>query len=334
LSSTPLSPIVVLHNAARLVALLQESGASVQYINVPSWQSNATIIKEACEQLSKSSFQDPKSSVIVLYNLDSAAYRAASSEGDFLPARKFGGKYHIEGDLVVTPKELYQKVLKTCVPLLQLHPDVRKVVLSPSPWYWLNRCCDDQEHVTNFTHPEYEDDLFSGFSNLRRVTKDFLFMNHVSKLRVVNPFLVFGDSSGRNPSPDVINLVRNIWGPDPVHPSLDCMYKLASFVLGQAIGEDDSSVASSSASTTSRTSNQGKRLRWATDTPSPVVSPHISGPRSRGRGPRGWSSGPRGGRGRGGYRGRGNCSCPGAADALCNFSLLFFPKLYVMCHLL
>jgi hypothetical protein len=155
---------------------------------------------------------------------------------------------------------------------------------------------------TNFSHPDYEEDLFSGLSNLRRVTKDFLFMNNVSKLRVVNPFLVFVDSSGRNPSPEVIELVRNMWGPDPVHASLECMY-LASFVLGLAIGEDDSSVASSAASTT-HTPPQGNRLRWATDTPSSVVSPHISGPRSRGKGPRGWS-GPRGGRGRGGYRGRG-----------------------------
>jgi hypothetical protein len=58
---------------------------------------------------------------------------------------------------------------------------------------------------------------------LRRLTKDFLFMHHVQNLRVINPFLVFADESGRGPSAEAIEAVKAFWGPDPVHPSIDCL---------------------------------------------------------------------------------------------------------------
>jgi hypothetical protein len=293
--------VVIGHsNAARLAALLTEAGANVHHITVPSWQPNATSTATACEELRKIEFVDKSSSIIVFYNLDSSAYRAATLDGDnpqLVPARQLngGGSYHLEGELVITPKEIFQKILKVCLPLLQLHPDVQKLILSPSPRYWLTKCCEEPSHIPNFSQPEYEDEMFTGLANLRRVIKDFYFMQHITNLRVMNPFLVFADVSGRTIPQEAIDAVRDIWGPDPVHPSLDCMDKLATKVMTIACGEENPTETASTASVAPKTAPPCKRLKWASETPSPFVTPHTS--RGRGHGLRGW--GDPGGRGRG-----------------------------------
>jgi hypothetical protein len=299
--AAPTYVVVGASNAARLTTVLQESGATVHHVMVPSWLPNQTIIKEACESLSKIPIEDVENSVIIMFNLDSSAFKAATSEGDLIPAKQIEGKYHIDGDLVVTPKELFQKSLKICVPLLQQHPDVKKIILSPLPRYWLAKCCSDEEHIPNFGTAEYEEELFEGIANLRRVTKDFLFLQHIPNVKVINPFLVFAGSSGRNISQEAIEAVREMWGPDPVHPSLDCIDRLAAHLQNLATGEDTESSASSTTSTCVQP--KSKRLRWACETPSAFVTPCSA--RSRGSGWQGGWNRPRGRGGRGGGRGRG-----------------------------
>jgi hypothetical protein len=298
---TPTAIIIGHSNAARLALLLSEAGATTHHITVPSWQPNAGTIATACEELSKIEFADKSSSIIILYNLDSSAYRAATMDGDnpqLVPARQLngGGGYHLDGELVITPKEIFQKILKVCVPLLQLHPEVQKLVLSPSPRYWLTKCCEEPGHIPNFNQPEYEEEMFSGLASLRRVIKDYLFMQHISNFRVLNPFLVFADTSGRAIQQEAIDAVRDIWGPDPVHPSLDCMDKLATKIMSIVTGEENSAETTSTASVAPKAIPPCKRLKWASDTPSPFVSPNVG--RGRGYGHRGWSG--QWSRGRGG----------------------------------
>jgi hypothetical protein len=261
---------------------------------------NTTVVKDACQKISELSFQDPVNTYFIFYNLDSAAYRAIDCEGNMIPARQLDGKYHLDADLAIVPKELFIKTLKICLPLFQLAPDVNKFILSPSPRYWLTKCCEDDEHMPNFTSDGFEDEMFTGLSNLRRIIKDFIFMNRVPKVKVINPFLVFADSTGRSIGQEAIDSVRDVWGPDPVHPSLECMEKLSSFLVNVASGEDTESVISS-VTTTPASQPKAKRLRWACETPSPFVSPSSS----RARGAVGHRGGQRGWGGRGGRGGRG-----------------------------
>jgi hypothetical protein len=130
--------------------------------------------------------------------------------------------------------------------------------------------------------------MFEGLDNLRRCTKDFLFMQRVTNIKVSNPFLVFGASSGRSVCPLTISAVRDIWGDDPIHPDIDCLDKLADFITNEVISSDQSCTGAASECGSSTIINcqqppQAKRIKWASEAPDNFVTPSRDGP-PRGRG--------------------------------------------------
>jgi hypothetical protein len=299
--------IVGSSNAGRLSNLLLD-GVEAHYVQVPSTRPNSVTISRALEQLDSINFADPSRSLIVIFNLDCAAFFAVTEEGDMAPPRNVEGHYHLDGEMAVATKEMFIKTLKVCTPLFKFKPEVKKLILAPLPRYWLDKCCDDSSHIPNFSNENYEKNLFDGLSNLRQHVKDYLFLHHLPNARVISPFLVFADAMGRAPSAEAILAVKDLWGPDPVHPSLECLEKLATFIADytnpEANKEDDPQPSSSTASHHS----QHKRLRWAAEDPAAFVSPNNSHPRSNLYGQaRGWTHpgrGPRGHRGHGGRGGR------------------------------
>jgi hypothetical protein len=192
-------------------------------LQVPSWRPKSTTTEEAIKQLDNIAFTDPSKSLIVMFILDCAANYAIDEAGDLIPARNLDGHYHLDGELTIAPREMFKRTLKICLPILKYRPEIKKLVITPMLRYWLDRCCSVVEHIPNFSSEGYEKMIFDGLSTLRRLTKDFLFMHHVQNLRVINPFLVFADESGRGPSAEAIEAVKAFWGPDPVHPSIDCL---------------------------------------------------------------------------------------------------------------
>jgi hypothetical protein len=201
-ASPPTVVIIGASNASRLAALMQETGCEVHHIVTPSWMPNSKVVQDACSELEKFVFQESSPSAIIYFNLNSSAFCAVQIDGSTIPARQINGHYNLDGDLMVSTKEMYQKTLKICISLFQMYPNVQKIVLPPSPRYWLNRCCNNEEHIPNMSHLNYEDNLFDGLATLRRITKDYLYMQHIPHIHVVNPFLVFSDSSGRSVSPE------------------------------------------------------------------------------------------------------------------------------------
>jgi hypothetical protein len=299
--------VVGASNAGRLSNLLLD-GVEAHYVQVPSTRPNSVTIGRALEQLESINFDDPSRSLIVIFNLDCAAFFAVTEEGDMAPPRNVEGHYHLDREMAVATKEMFVKTLKVCTPLFKFKPEVKKLILAPLPRYWLDKCCDDSSHIPNFSNENYEKNLFDGLSNLRRHVKDYLFLHHIPNARVISPFLVFADATGRAPSAEAISAVKDLWGPDPVHPSLECLEKLATFIANstnpEVNKEDDPQPSSSTASY----HNQHKRLRWAAEDPAAFVSPNNSHPRSNLYGQtRGWTHpgrGPRGFRGHGGRGGR------------------------------
>jgi hypothetical protein len=119
--------------AERLHDALTELGENTLHIRMPSWMPNNTTITAACEELERVTFNTSENNLIIFYNLDCAAYYARQVDGSLIPARQLDGHYHIDRELVVAPKELFTRTLKHCTPLLQLHPNIKKLVLSPTP---------------------------------------------------------------------------------------------------------------------------------------------------------------------------------------------------------
>jgi hypothetical protein len=152
--------------------MLEETGINVHHVEVPSWRPKPAVISEAINALDNISFQDPNLSLIVIHNLDNAAYYAMTEEGDLIPSRRLEGHYHLDGSLVIAPKEQFRFTLKTCLPLFNYKPEIRKIVLSPMPRYWVGKCWYDAEHIPNFNDLDYQKIMFEGLSNLRRAIKD------------------------------------------------------------------------------------------------------------------------------------------------------------------
>jgi hypothetical protein len=88
---------------------------------------------------------------------------------------------------VEAPKDFFAKTLKVCLPLLQLHTSVKKIILSPLPRYWLTTYCEDIKHVSNYLDTSYEDNLFGGLDELRRNIKDFVLTSHLKNCVVASP---------------------------------------------------------------------------------------------------------------------------------------------------
>jgi hypothetical protein len=214
--------IIGASNGARLVNILEAAGIITHLVRVPSWKPKSSDVVQALEDLAKLELPCPEKTLIVFYNLDCAAYYGLTEDGDLVPAQRHEGKYHINGALIIAPKEQFQFTLKTCLPLLKFRPDVKKIVLSPAPRYWMQKCCEDKEHISNFNNEDYEAKMFEGLDNLRRCSKDFLFMQRVCNIKVCNPFQVFGCSSGRTVCSLTISAVCDIWGEHPINPDIDC----------------------------------------------------------------------------------------------------------------
>ena len=69
-------------------------------------------------------------------------------------------------------------------PLFKTAKLVKKILLSPLPRFWRNRCCPDKDHISNCEEEDYEENLFKGLDVLRRSCKDFLFMRGVVEVKV------------------------------------------------------------------------------------------------------------------------------------------------------
>jgi hypothetical protein len=277
--------------AGRLSDALLELGESAVHIKMPSWMPNTTTVAAAMEELDNLVLDLPDD-LIVFFNLDCAAYYARDEQGTLIPSRRLNEEYHVDGELVVAPKELFIKTLRVCAPLLQLHNKVRKVIFSPSPRYWLMTCCHDDEHVSNFLESTYEDDLFNGLDILRRQIKDFIFTAHLPNCIVSNPMQVFADNSSKTTSAEVRAWVKDIWGTDAVHPSKACFEKLAIYT-----SQLDNPTKKPSVAVTPRQPPPIKRLKWVSEAPETAVAPLRTFTRGGSRGS-GW-------RGRPWQRGRG-----------------------------
>jgi hypothetical protein len=289
LSSSPTCIVVGASNAGRLSDMLLECGATVHHVKMPSWKPTAATVEAAVKTIEAIEVDSTDNTMIIFYNLDCAAYYARTESGDLLPARQLEGHYHVDGALVLAPREMFTYTLECCTPLLMCHPSVRKLILSPTPRYWVQPCCSSPGHVTNFANTDFEEKLFGGLDALRRITKDFIFLKKIPNTRVLNPVQIFAGNSSPTTTTEVITEVKSLWGSDPVHPGTDCFLRLAEFILEEQVHPNLTTTLSS------------KRHCWSSSLPATSVSPIVPSEtfgRGRARGGRG------GPRGRAGWRGK------------------------------
>jgi len=138
-------------NAKRLVAAITDMGKRVNSITCGGW----TITKESVDALipvlqAKLAELDP-SVPVILWCLDSACFRALSSDGDLKNISKSGtdGKYHVTGELMVTPFSLLSNTLREIDRIIRVCKDHEVWLMEIVPRFLLKACCEEALHCLN-----------------------------------------------------------------------------------------------------------------------------------------------------------------------------------------
>jgi hypothetical protein len=282
--------VVGASHADNLGPLLSAEGFTVRVVKTKSWNPNSATVAEALADLEKTLLEAGKVTAIIYMCLDSAAYYSYY-EDSIIPARRdLDNSYHIDGAMILAPAEMFVKSVKVCIPLFNAAPTVKKLILSPLPRYWLHRCCEDIEHVSNLGEDDYEEKLFTGLDSMRRTIKDIIHTSGVVNATVCNGSqLCSGLPGSRLTSQEAKDALAIMWGEDPVHPSEHC-YKMLAGEICSLLSNHPSDTSTISTPAPERPL---KRPRWLEADSSNMVAPR--GASSRG-GP--W-------RGKPFYRGRG-----------------------------
>jgi hypothetical protein len=102
----------------------------------------------------------------------------------------------------------------------------KKLFLAPLFRYWLDPCCDDPNHVTNYKTAGYLPKLGSATSTLKDYIGDSLYTRHTSNFRVVCPNKILGIGQRQGElAIEYARVLADLWGGDPVHPA-NAVYKV------------------------------------------------------------------------------------------------------------
>ncbi len=197
------------------------------------------------------------SAKVILQLLDNSVYLVRDPGGEtHLPCKDRQGKYHVDGSLVVADKATVRDLLTTAGPLLKALGNAQKVFLTPLARYWVNPCCSDPSHVTNYRTLGFLPKLGEAIYALRDHVRDFLFIKKTPCFRVLCPNRMLGMGQRRiEIADDDAERTAALWGPDPVHPT-SAAYR----VMADAI-ENDLSSPDSKYTNPATTQRGEKRMR-------------------------------------------------------------------------
>jgi hypothetical protein len=286
--------------------------------------SDQNVKKKVAEIANLSEEIELEKATIVLQLYDNSVFLVGGAGGTkSLPTRDPEGRYHINGELLVTDKAGIKELTSMLVPLIRSLCGAKKIFLAPLSRYWVDPCCGDPAHLTNYRSADFLPRLGAATSVLKEYIRDSLYTRHTSNFRVLCPNRILGIAQRRAELPieDARELAA-MWGRDPVHPSCAAYQTIA-----EGIGKDalnpDAKYTNPPRSVKSQAGAKKPRLDLSLERDSWVRGCTAALPRkdstyelaggsqqARGKWPRGraWFRGayPRGGRSRGRGRGRGN----------------------------
>ena len=214
-------------HAQRLCQYLDMLDVKFTSITIPGWR--ATKCKAMALALEISKFmanRDPDclyKTVVIFQLFDNSVYMAKTEDGAIMPCRKEGEshRYHVDGDLMLAPKELLRDIINTCTPVLKAAGETKKIIVTPLPRYTAHGCCGDADHAPNRNSAGFKEKLLTDLDSMRRDIKDLCFNANLRNFRVINLGRVVEERSEN-------------WGSDPVHMLPDCYSKLAGLLMEEA----------------------------------------------------------------------------------------------------
>jgi hypothetical protein len=87
---------------------------------------------------------------------------------------KSSGKYHMAGNIVACPLQVFRKILDNTAALLTKHRSAKSIIIPPLPHYLFSGCCRQPDPSTNVEVPGHSTKLLSETICLRNSLKKFV----------------------------------------------------------------------------------------------------------------------------------------------------------------
>jgi hypothetical protein len=163
--------------------------------------------------------EDPE--IIVMQLFDTSSFYVKKGDGSrHLPTPGPDGVIHLEGEVVVCPRDMQFEHLRALKPLFDVVGKKRCVWVAPTPRYVVSGCCQDARHAPNRMDSYFLDDMGAQLDTFKRNIKDHIHGLNKKNHKMADPSL---DLRGMSPV--------EIWGTDPVNPTEEAMSKIADGIL-------------------------------------------------------------------------------------------------------
>jgi hypothetical protein len=223
---------------ARLVGSLAEAGLSVINLAKPGWTLSEVTAQEIKSKLKK--YNAGTNDFILLDPLSNNAFCGTDTDGNFCDPVKVGDTWHIPGELNVRTKSYLKVVLSHFKVVTNSFPETKILTVLPIPRYVTGKCCDNENHVSNFADPGFLADISDGLEKAEELLTGWL-----QSLPVVGMIIDFRAGTDE-PGADLPYLTTSgdsVWqASDPVHPSASLYSSLAEEIRA-ALAEYDVSEA-------------------------------------------------------------------------------------------
>jgi hypothetical protein len=189
-------------------------------ITTSGWMATAENVKNL-ETLISSRTQEMDAFVFDL--LGNSSVRFEQKDGTTALPFKSNGRYHLGGDVVVTPPDIFSEVVKKVIPLFKATGNKPSVIIPPLPRYMFARCCNDTDHCTKASEPHFCKTLLSGFIEMRNSLIRQLVSSGLTNFRVMDTCCTT-DCPITACSEERIKGLRSVTAKDGVH-FVDAGYK-------------------------------------------------------------------------------------------------------------
>ena len=213
----PMNTVMVVgsSNAERLAHELAELGHRIIRIKTKGWVPTQEKIKLLEDHVRRAAEKGEHEATIFML-LDNLYYMGKSMDGTTQRATRYiDGIYHIEGDLVVAPREAQLNILKSIKPILIAAGSRPFIMITPLPRYFIGPCCGEPSHLSNHDSSNFRSGLLRDLETTKETTRRFLFNENIRRSSTFSPAQMAEDWA----SPD-------LWE-DPVHPRKELFSRLA-----------------------------------------------------------------------------------------------------------
>jgi hypothetical protein len=198
------------HAAAKFCA----SAPNCVDISTPGWTptpGNVAKLKTEVERLVKEGVSS------FVFNLHTnTALRYTQFDGSTSLPYKSQGRYHLEGDVVTSPMDLFKKSVDSVIPMYVATGTTNCVILPPQPRFLFKKCCNDATHCTNYDEPNFSGKLLNGYINFRNTLIRHLVASGLRNFKVLDSCCTT-DCISTATTPERLEALRKVTAHDGIH---------------------------------------------------------------------------------------------------------------------